>query len=175
MLAKNGVEMRDFEALLDFGCGCGRVIRQWRSLAGTDLHGTDYNPYLIEWCRRHLPFASFTTNDLSPSLSYEDETFDFVYAISIFTHLDEPLQVPWMSELRRVTKPGGFLLVTLNGASKLERLGEDQLGAEQRQRFAAGELVVLRAHLPGTTACAAFHPERDYVRRHWPSISRLST
>jgi len=38
------------------------------------------------------------------------------------------------------------------------------VGAEERERFAAGELVVLRAHLPGTTACAAFHPER-YVHQ----------
>ena len=42
-LQKNGVNISDIRAILDFGCGCGRVLRFWRDLAGVELHGTDYN------------------------------------------------------------------------------------------------------------------------------------
>ena len=51
-LAKNGLAIEAFGSVLDFGCGVGRVIRQWSNLNGPTLHGTDYNPAWISWCRR---------------------------------------------------------------------------------------------------------------------------
>ena len=44
--------------------------------------------------------------------------------------------------------------MTVGGASRAER----QLNGEDLARFRAGELVVLRADLAGTNACAAWHP-----------------
>src|SRR4051812_19347358 len=79
-LKKNGVAMEELTAVLDFGCGCGRIMRHWSTLQGPALHGTDYNPLLIDWCRRHLSFASFQTNTLTDVLPYESETFDLIYA-----------------------------------------------------------------------------------------------
>jgi len=43
-----------------------------------------------------------------PPMSYEDNMFDFVYSISIFTHLPEDMQFAWLQELQRITKPGGI-------------------------------------------------------------------
>jgi SAM-dependent methyltransferase len=40
-------------------------------------------------------------------LRFDDDTFDFVYSISVFEHLDDPLQVA--REVNRVLKPGGAL------------------------------------------------------------------
>src|SRR3954463_710191 len=88
VLARNGFDLREFDSLLDFGCGCGRVIRHYRGEL-PNLHGSDYNPRLVEWCRHALPFAAFGTNRRSPPLDYGDRQFDFVYAISVFTHLTE--------------------------------------------------------------------------------------
>ena len=61
-LERNGVDPRSFSAILDFGVGCGRVLRHWNDLDGVEIHGTDYNRRLIEWSARNLPFASFRLN-----------------------------------------------------------------------------------------------------------------
>jgi cyclopropane fatty-acyl-phospholipid synthase-like methyltransferase len=47
MLQENGTGIQDRAAILDFGCGCGRVIRHRREATGASLHGTDYNPHLV--------------------------------------------------------------------------------------------------------------------------------
>jgi SAM-dependent methyltransferase len=158
VLGSNQFAPEDFRALLDFGCGSGRVIRHWRDLPRTGLHGSDYNPRHVAWCRRALPFAEFRVNGLAPPLSYPAGEFDFIYAISVFTHLTEELQPVWIHELERVLAPGGVLLLTTKGRSRL-----DPLDGEERERFDRGELVVLSGRYAGRNLCAAYHPER-YVR-----------
>lgn len=148
------------DALLDFGCGAGRVMRHWASLAqsGVALHGTDYNPKMVAWCRRRLPFATFRLNNLHGRLDYPDATFDLAYALSVFTHLDESGQSTWMAELRRVLKPGGLLVITLHGDAYQAGLSPDDAA-----RFGRGDLVVVGATEEGSNDCAAFHPI-SYVR-----------
>jgi SAM-dependent methyltransferase len=148
-------------SVLDFGCGCGRVMRHWHDVRGPRLHGTDYNPFLVEWCAANLPFARFSVNGLEPGLEFGDGEFDLVYSYSVFTHLPEEMQTKWLAELVRVTAPGGHLWLTFHGA-----YAAGALDPADRARFAAGELVVV---LPrgeedyGTNACAVYHPER-FVR-----------
>jgi SAM-dependent methyltransferase len=116
LLGRHGIDVSATGALLDFGCGCGRVVRHWRGLRGR-VHGSDLNPRLVSWARRHLPFASFDVNGLAPPLRAADSAFDVVYALSVFTHLPEDLQRPWLDELRRVTAAGGHLVVSFHGES----------------------------------------------------------
>src|SRR5438445_1248741 len=66
---KHNIEIAELDSVLDFGCGCGRVIRHWPS--GPTLYGCDYNPALVEWCQTNLPFAQFALNNLTPPLPYE--------------------------------------------------------------------------------------------------------
>jgi SAM-dependent methyltransferase len=151
------VPLEEIGAVLDFGCGCGRVTRYWDDFAGT-VSGSDVSGRAVEWCRSNLPFARFEVNRLEPPLAFEDESFDLVYALSVFTHLTEELQLAWRDELRRVLRPGGRLLVTTHGRSYLPRLDDGE-----RARFEAGELVVRWDDLPGTNLCSAYHPE-PYLR-----------
>src|SRR5688572_25680819 len=51
VLASQGTSLDQFAAIVDFGCGCGRVVRHWQSLTGPTISGTDYDPDLIAWCR----------------------------------------------------------------------------------------------------------------------------
>ena len=154
-LARNGVPLAALPALLDFGCGCGRVTRYWHTLERTLVCGTDYKGDAVKWCRRNLPFARFEQNALVPPLPYPERQFDFAYALSVFTHLPQPLQVAWMAELGRVLKPRGYLLATTHGEAYLGRLT-----GEERARFARGELVVRWQDAAGTNLCTAFHPRR---------------
>jgi len=159
VLEKNALDINAFSSILDFGCGCGRIIRHWKTLTGPQLYGTDYNPRLIEWCQENLSFAEFGTNELASRLSYKDNRFDFIYAISVFTHLDENLQHFWISELTRVLKPGGILLITVHGRDRFFQLTHREI-----QEFESGQLIVRREKKQGTNYCSAYHPEQ-YVHR----------
>jgi SAM-dependent methyltransferase len=139
------------------------VIRHWPSITDAQLYGSDYNPYLVRWCAANLPFGDFRTNQLDPPLPFDDDTFDLVYSLSIFTHLDAGLQIPWIEELARVTKPGGLLLPTFHGRAKVEFMRTNEQFELIEPGFEAGELVVLAGEQSGSSACAVYHPE-SYIR-----------
>ena len=159
VLRRHDIELERFGAILDFGCGCGRILRRFKDLSRTaELHGSDYDARQIAWCEARLPFGRFRTNGLQPPLSYADNSFDLVYAFSVFTHLPEELQVVWMRELRRVSRPNGYVLITVHSdRAALE------LSAQERERYRRGQLVVRFQSSPGTNLCAAFHSEK-YIR-----------
>lgn len=103
--------------VLDFGCGPGRVMT-WFQQEHRDwtFFGTDIDPEAIEWAQKNLGgIATFDCNPHLPPLRYETGFFDFVYSISIFSHLPEDMQSAWLAELSRVTKPGGCLVLTTHG------------------------------------------------------------
>jgi SAM-dependent methyltransferase len=158
-LEKSDLALDRFDAMLDFGCGCGRIMRHWRDLQHVRLYGSDYNPILIRWCRYHLPFARFETNQFSPPLSFQSNQFDFVYARSVFTHLTRDLQQAWVDELWRVLKPGGHLLFTVSGDQFL-----GWLTSSEAEQYRAGRLVIRDGEMQGKNYCAVFHPP-SYVRQ----------
>jgi SAM-dependent methyltransferase len=53
---------------------------------------------------------------LNPPLPFaEDNSFDLVYAFSVFTHIPAEHQEAWLLEMKRILKPGGFLVCTVAG------------------------------------------------------------
>lgn len=149
-----GLSAHDYRTILDFGCGCGRVLRHLRTWRPERLCGADYNHRLVDWCRQNLPFAEVSANRLAPPLPYGAGEFDLVYALSVFTHLTAELQVPWMAELAKITRPGGLIVLSVHGAAYVDRLN-----ADERRAFSRGELVVKNnLGAPGANTCSAYHP-----------------
>lgn len=167
-LAQVGRPIESFRSVLDFGCGCGRVLRQWIGLEGPKFTGTDYNPKGPAWVAENLSRFATATNTLAPPLPFESASFDLVYSISVFTHLPRALQHPWIDEMHRVLEPGGILVVTLLGSA----FATTRLSASDMESFEGGELVVRDADFAGSNLCAAYHPA-EWVYVHFAPRFRI--
>lgn len=104
-----------FPRVLDWGCGCGRVARYFHRLPDVALVGIDVDSDNVDWCCRHLGFATFLPAPLHPPTDFHPSSFDLVVGVSVFAHLAEPDQRGWLEELRRVTRPGAYLLLSVLG------------------------------------------------------------
>jgi len=108
--------------ILDFGCGCGRVLRWFQTLhPESSFYGTDIDKESMQWCETNMrESGSFTANAEMPPLPYQNEYFDFIYSISVFTHLPEDMQLAWLEELLRVTRKDGYLVLTIHNVEILD-------------------------------------------------------
>jgi SAM-dependent methyltransferase len=104
VLAELGHPLEPGAVVLDFGCGAGHGVKNFRKLGyrafGTDIHSTfeidgledAEGPVfrLIEAAPYRLPFA--------------DDSFDFVYSEGVFEHVRNYSEA--FAEIHRVLKPG---------------------------------------------------------------------
>jgi len=158
LLERHGAPMARLGRVLDFGCGCGRVLRHLHDLGDVELKGVEPNPVLVNWCRDALPFVDVTRIEPRAPLPFPDAYFDLIYSFSVFTHLPAAEQQTTMKRLVRVLKPGGLLVFSVHGEGF-----RDQLGPAARSRFDAGELIVFHERYAGKNVCGAYHPD-SYVR-----------
>jgi SAM-dependent methyltransferase len=99
-------------------------------------------------------------NQPVPPLGFPNDTFDLIYALSVFTHLGEVGQLSWIRELRRIARPGGYVLITTHGSAPYYlRL----LSPAQQAGFHDGQLVIDASGPVGSNQFSAYHPE-TYVR-----------
>jgi ubiquinone/menaquinone biosynthesis C-methylase UbiE len=149
--------------IYEWGCGPGRVIRALPAQLGptVEVYGSDYNPQTIEWCKKNLTDIKFELNGLNPPLPYGDNTFDFVYCISVFTHLSDITGLNWAEEIYRVLKPNGIFLATTSGDGAFER----ELLDREKKAYQTEGVVVRGNYEEGKKMYLARHNPR-YVREH---------
>jgi len=181
-LTDAGLDTARLVDVLDFGCGCGRLLAGW-VINGFKmrLQGCDRNPDLVDWCNRHIPGVSVRINRLGQNLPFEDDSFDFVYLISVFTHLSIEEQTLLISEFQRVLRPGGYVYVTFHGEyyyPTMLRQIERGEAVFRREGF-----LIYRRDLESLNDCWTLHsPERltalfrEFVPlKHFRSLERGPT
>ncbi|WP_127473740.1 class I SAM-dependent methyltransferase [Microbacterium sulfonylureivorans] len=98
--------------ILDAGCGSGPLSAALRT-RGAALTAFDGSPAMVELARRRLgDDVPVSVADLAEPLPFEDDAFDDVVA-SLVLHYLEDWAGP-LAELRRVLKPGGRLILSVN-------------------------------------------------------------
>jgi len=120
------------ESVLDIGCGCGRMaVPLTRHLNESGSYeGFDIQPPGIHWCqekvtplypnfrfqvadvynKKYNPRGRFKSQDYR--FPYEDDSFDFVFLTSVFTHMLRADMEHYTDEIVRVMKPDGRCLIT---------------------------------------------------------------
>ena len=118
--------------ILEPGCGSGRNARLLAPLLDLEAGrycGFDVDKEAIDWCRESIsspyPQARFEHADVqnthynpngsippdSYRFPYDDACFDTVFLPSVFTHMTRAGMESYLSEIHRVTKPGGRVLL----------------------------------------------------------------
>ena len=120
------------DRVLDMGCGIGRMaipLVDYLDDSGS-YAGFDVGRAMIRWCQREIaarrpdfefawapvynqkynPFGTISAAQYR--FPYEDASFDFVFATSLFTHLVRAETEHYLRETARVLRPGGTCLLT---------------------------------------------------------------
>ncbi|MFD4880238.1 class I SAM-dependent methyltransferase [Streptomyces sp. NPDC058420] len=98
--------------ILDAGCGSGPLFGALRE-RGAVVSGFDASAGMLELARRRLgDSADLQVSDLGGPLPYSDDTFDDVVASLVLHYLED--WGPALAELRRVLKPGGRLIASVD-------------------------------------------------------------
>lgn len=150
----------------DFGCGCARVIKYLKSILGNGIYyGSDIDEEAINWCSGNLSsIADFKVNVMNPPLPYDNCSFDFIYSISVFTHLPEDMQFLWLDELNRVSRKNALILLTTHGESLLKNVPDEitKQFLDHGFFYAVGE---------GTEGLPDFYQTsfhtHDYIKKSW--------
>jgi len=128
--------------VLDLGCGIGRMAVPLTSYLKTGSYeGLDIVPSGIGWCQKNIskPFPNFHfqvadihNKQYNPKGRYQpsqytfpfpDGEFDLVFLISLFSHLLPEDMERYVSEISRVLKPGGKVLITMFLLDEIARKG----------------------------------------------------
>lgn len=125
--------LRSDHHVLDIGCGVGRMARYLCAFLNDDTRyeGFDTSGPLVDWCQANItplfPNFRFThaplfhpAYDPDPSLPsaaefvfpYPNDSFDFVLAHSVFTHLWPDVTTNYLHEIGRVLRPRGISYTT---------------------------------------------------------------
>lgn len=110
------------ETVADIGCGNGGYLAGLasRGHAGRVL-GIDLSPGMLAAAKAAAPGASLEVGDAA-ALPLADAVADVTLAPHMLYHVPDPPAA--VAEFRRVTRPGGQLLVVLNGRDHLAELRE---------------------------------------------------
>jgi 23S rRNA (guanine745-N1)-methyltransferase len=106
-------------AVLDVGCGEGYYLGSLAQEREIEAHGADLSTAAIDLAARRYPRGTWIVANADRFLPWADGTFDLI--LSIDARLSP-------SEMRRVLKPEGRLLVAVPGADDLGELREAVLG-----------------------------------------------
>lgn len=167
ILRRQGRSLADCRKVLEWGCGCGRSLRAIKRLhPDLDLSGTDVDPEAIDWLQQNYgSIATFKTNAAAPPIEFKDNTFDLIYAVSVFTHLPEDMQFQWLGELARLLAPGGIALLSIHGENHHSKQGAEARKVLKEKGFYYDTGALLTDGLPDFYL-NSYHTAA-YVEREW--------
>lgn len=106
-------------SVLDVGCGEGWFLARLTAAREWEGHGVDLSRPSIELAARLSPGCGWVVANADRALPYEDASF--ALALSLTARLP-------VGELRRVLRPGGWLVVAVAGPDDLVELRQEVLG-----------------------------------------------
>jgi ubiquinone/menaquinone biosynthesis C-methylase UbiE len=105
------LSIRPTDRVLDVGCGTGALLYQmYLAYPQARLAGVDPVLAMLQVARRRLPSEVELREGWADRLPYADGTFDVVASCNMFHYIPAPMAA--LSEMTRVLRPGGELVIT---------------------------------------------------------------
>jgi 2-polyprenyl-3-methyl-5-hydroxy-6-metoxy-1,4-benzoquinol methylase len=159
----------DAESILDWGCGCGRVITHMKKFVSPErLYGCDIDAAAIGWDKQNIAGPTFDRIEPYPPTNYSDGYFDIVYGISVMTHLEERTQLQWLKELRRICRPGAILALSVMG----EKLRATNMPASLTKPFAEKGFA---SFVPNYSDMLTAFSHRDYYQEAYHALNYIES
>ena len=95
--------------VLEIGAGVGRWAASFDP-ARTRFTGVDISESMVEAARKNFPQCRFDMLGEDSVLPYGDESFDLSFSVTVMHHNPTPTKRALISEMWRVTRPGGRLI-----------------------------------------------------------------
>ncbi len=113
--------------VMDAGCGTGLVGEYLHQNGYLNIEGLDYSAQMLEKAREKRVYKTLSQGDLMSPLDITDNCYDAVISVGTFTcgHVGPAA----LSELVRITKPGGYICLTVRD----QAWEEDNYHAEMGQ------------------------------------------
>jgi 2-polyprenyl-3-methyl-5-hydroxy-6-metoxy-1,4-benzoquinol methylase len=163
-IVANTEDLGQAKHILDFGCGLGRVLSQLGAkLPRAEFTGYDVDPMMLEW-GKHL-LQDLQVRFVASTLELADQSFDFIYAISVFTHLDVTTEY-WLAEIHRLLAPKGRAFITFHDETLLAEL----IDTSQVQGFPAGMKLTERYVIGQDTTEGGAAMGTFYAAAYWEQI-----
>lgn len=161
--------------ILDAGCGVGDFSIRLAN-HGLRVHAIDFSPSVLPETRRHVHKAGLderieVMRENMLALTFDDNSYDYVFCWGVLMHIHD-IEIA-VSELARVLKPGGTLILSEANVCSLEaramysiksllgihkeKLVHTDVGREFWAQTKAGTLLTRQADLDGLVTMCARH------------------
>lgn len=122
-IEKLGCQICEDDIALDFGCGWGRISQSlYRYFKPENIISADIQTEAVEFCRSSGLRTNITQVCNQNLAQVQDNSVDYVFAFSVFSHLNEQNANNWIAEFIRILKPGGAIAVTTRAPSMLRHV-----------------------------------------------------
>jgi SAM-dependent methyltransferase len=122
---------RDELKILEFASGYGRVTRYLQTmLSRADITASDIHPEACAFIRQQMGVNSIVSATEPEDLSV-GSGYDFIFVLSLFSHLPDNSFAKWMRTLCGTLAPGGALLLTTHGDTSRRRFSSIDLSQEE--------------------------------------------
>lgn len=167
LLDRFGASVRDVGPACDMGCGPGQVARYLHE-HGVQVCGVDLSPEMVERARRLVPGVEFRQGDMM-ALDAPDGVWAGIAAFYSIIHIPRNDMVRALSELRRVLRPGGLLLLAFH-------IGEDIVHLDEwwGQKVCVDFFFFRSDEMAGYLRTAEFEIEEIIEREPHPDVEHQS-
>lgn len=122
-------------SILEFAAGYGRITRHLVSrLEAKRYVVCDIHLEAVNFLKAEMGVISVLSSSVPEELNIQ-EKFDFIFVLSLFSHLPDGSFQRWLRALYERLSPGGYLLFTTHGEAAMEKASNLREGYDEAKGF----------------------------------------